>query len=145
MWHTLIYIHSAPNNSNETYTLMCMGRAGRFGLAHTINRVCHSIRSMFRVLGMYNFGRKVKNIGGASSNNVWFAKKDTKGSSVLLLWLVSFFANQTLGEDNLPSSVRIGLNDLKNIGGGGSAPPPPPGPPTRHHWIEIEIKEIIKG
>ena len=24
--------------------------------AHTINCVCHSIRSMFRVLGMYNFG-----------------------------------------------------------------------------------------
>ena len=25
--------------------------------AHTINCVCHSIRSMFRVLGMYNFDR----------------------------------------------------------------------------------------
>jgi hypothetical protein len=25
--------------------------------AHTINYVCHSIRSMFRVLGIYNFGR----------------------------------------------------------------------------------------
>ena len=24
--------------------------------ANTINYVCHSIRSMFRVLGMYNFG-----------------------------------------------------------------------------------------
>ena len=24
--------------------------------AHTINCVCHSIRSMFRVLGIYNFG-----------------------------------------------------------------------------------------
>ena len=30
--------------------------------AHTINCVCHSIRTMFRVLGMYNFGygRKVQ-------------------------------------------------------------------------------------
>ena len=26
--------------------------------AHTINCVCHSIRSMFRVLGMYNFGAR---------------------------------------------------------------------------------------
>jgi hypothetical protein len=24
--------------------------------AHTLNCVCHSIRSMFRVLGIYNFG-----------------------------------------------------------------------------------------
>ena len=24
--------------------------------AHTINCVCHSLRSMFRVLGIYNFG-----------------------------------------------------------------------------------------
>ena len=26
-----IYIQSAPNNSNETYTFMCLDRAGRFG------------------------------------------------------------------------------------------------------------------
>ena len=26
-----IYIQSAPNNSNETHTFMCLGRAGRFG------------------------------------------------------------------------------------------------------------------
>ena len=26
-----IYIQSAPNNSNETYTFMCLGRAGHFG------------------------------------------------------------------------------------------------------------------
>ena len=26
-----IYIQSAPNNLNETYTFMCLGRAGRFG------------------------------------------------------------------------------------------------------------------
>ena len=26
-----IYIKSAPNNSNETYTFMCLGRAGHFG------------------------------------------------------------------------------------------------------------------
>ena len=24
-------LQSAPNNSNETYTFMCLGRAGRFG------------------------------------------------------------------------------------------------------------------
>ena len=30
--------------------------------AHTINCVCHSIRSMFRVLGIYNFGSKEKPI-----------------------------------------------------------------------------------
>ena len=28
---TEIYIQSAPNNSNETYTFMCLGRPGRFG------------------------------------------------------------------------------------------------------------------
>ena len=26
-----IYIQSAPNNSNEIHTFMCLGRAGRFG------------------------------------------------------------------------------------------------------------------
>ena len=26
-----IYIQSAPNNSNETHTFMCLGRAGCFG------------------------------------------------------------------------------------------------------------------
>ena len=26
-----IYIQSAPNNSNEAYTFMCLGREGRFG------------------------------------------------------------------------------------------------------------------
>ena len=26
-----IYILSAPNNSNETHTFMCLGRAGRLG------------------------------------------------------------------------------------------------------------------
>ena len=30
--------------------------------AHTINCVCHSIRSMFRVLGIYNFGGMVNYI-----------------------------------------------------------------------------------
>ena len=29
---------------------------------HTINCVCHSIRSMFRVLGIYNFVQHIKNI-----------------------------------------------------------------------------------
>ena len=28
--------------------------------AHTINCVCHSIRSMFRVLGIYNFASRIK-------------------------------------------------------------------------------------
>ena len=28
---SVIYIQSAPNNSNGTYTFMCLGRAGRFG------------------------------------------------------------------------------------------------------------------
>ena len=27
---------------------------------HTINCACHSLRSMFRVLGMYNFAKRVK-------------------------------------------------------------------------------------
>ena len=31
MMYSEIYIQSAPNNSNETYTFMCLGRAGRFG------------------------------------------------------------------------------------------------------------------
>ena len=29
--------------------------------AHTINGVCHSIKSMFRVLGIYNFGWRLQN------------------------------------------------------------------------------------
>ena len=28
--HSEIYIYSALNNSNESYTFMCLGRAGRF-------------------------------------------------------------------------------------------------------------------
>ena len=28
--------------------------------AHTFNCVCHCIRAMFRVLGMYNFGLLIK-------------------------------------------------------------------------------------
>ena len=43
----------------NTYTMQCMGQGISHDLtfyAHTINCVCHSIRSMFRVLGMYNFG-----------------------------------------------------------------------------------------
>jgi hypothetical protein len=31
--------------------------------AHTINCVCHSISSMFRVLGIYNFGRQLVSQG----------------------------------------------------------------------------------
>ena len=31
--------------------------------AHTINCVCHSIRSMFRVHGIYNFAFRVHNSG----------------------------------------------------------------------------------
>ena len=27
--------------------------------AHTINCVCHSIRSMFKVLGIYNFAKRI--------------------------------------------------------------------------------------
>ena len=34
-----------------------------------------------------------------------------------------------MGEDNLPSPVRIGLTDLQNIGGA-SGPPGPPGSGT---------------
>ena len=33
-----------------------------------------------------------------------------------------------IGGDNLPSLVRIGLSDLKNIGGGPVPPPPVPAP-----------------
>ena len=37
--------------------------------ANTINCVCHSIRSMFRVLGMYNFGSGINyEIGFISKN-----------------------------------------------------------------------------
>ena len=31
--------------------------------AHTINCMCHSIRSMFRVLGVYNFEHHLKKVG----------------------------------------------------------------------------------
>jgi hypothetical protein len=33
---------------------------------YTINCVCHSIRSMFRVLGTYNFGSILRNYGNPS-------------------------------------------------------------------------------
>ena len=37
--------------------------------AHTINCVCHSIRSMFRVLGIYNFGIRA-NVDENEDDNV---------------------------------------------------------------------------
>ena len=51
----------------NTHTIQCMGqninlkseRKNPFS-AHTINCVCHSIRSMFRLLGIYNFALKYK-------------------------------------------------------------------------------------
>ena len=38
--------------------------------AHTITCVCHSIRSMFRVLGIYNFDSEVKD-GKQKINETW--------------------------------------------------------------------------
>ena len=40
-------------------------------------------------------------------SNVWFAKKDTKRSSVLLLCLVSFFAHQTLQNSRTHKDIKI--------------------------------------
>ena len=49
------YIQSAPNNSNEIYTSMCLSRAGRFGQILLPRR-----KSMFRVLGIHNFGQNTR-------------------------------------------------------------------------------------
>ena len=42
----------------NTYTIQCMGQgiSLKSDLNHDLTFYCHSIRSMFRVLGMYNFG-----------------------------------------------------------------------------------------
>ena len=36
--------------------------------AHTINCVCHTLRSMFRVLGIYNFVKRQKVYGDITQN-----------------------------------------------------------------------------
>ena len=64
-------------NSNRLTHIQCIGQGISLKnetkkkhdlnvIAHKINCVCHSIRSMFRVLGMYNFGlvRKVLKLSG---------------------------------------------------------------------------------
>ena len=38
-----IYISSAPNNSNETYTFMCMSRASRFASDKTALKLKYEI------------------------------------------------------------------------------------------------------
>ena len=43
-------------------------------MAHTINCVCQSIRSMFRVLGMYNFAVNVKSKWKIKSDCVAFSE-----------------------------------------------------------------------
>ena len=43
--------------------------------AHTINCVCHSIRSMFRVLGIYIFDKVFHNFGMIFSTNMWLDGK----------------------------------------------------------------------
>ena len=60
------------------------------------NCMCHSIRSMFSVLGIYNFGQKVKKLG----------------------------VSVAIGGYNQPSLVGIGLTDLPNIGGANGPPVP---------------------
>ena len=40
--------------------------------AHTIDCVCHTIRSMFRVLGIYNFGMGQGISLKSERNNQWF-------------------------------------------------------------------------
>ena len=50
----------------------------------------------------------------------------------------------TIGGDNLPSPVGIGLTDLPNIGGTVvSLPPPPPSVPTPLRWVELHEKEFF--
>ena len=41
--------------------------------AHKIDCVCHSIRSMFRVLGIYNFAGSTKSWWGKGANDCLFA------------------------------------------------------------------------
>ena len=48
--------------------------------AHTINYVCHSIRSMFRVLGVYNFVQSANLqfiLSHHDDNEVFFPDMDT--------------------------------------------------------------------
>ena len=45
--------------------------------AHTFNCVCHCIRVMFRVLGMYNFGRWVDTTINYIQSNKPLQKKQT--------------------------------------------------------------------
>ena len=45
--------------------------------AHTINCVCHSITSMFRVLGLYNFGNGINSVQKAVNFTIP-AKKDNE-------------------------------------------------------------------
>ena len=43
--------------------------------AHTLNCVCHCIRAMFRVLGMYNFGFYINSMDFKNSGYCMYLKK----------------------------------------------------------------------
>ena len=56
--------------------------------AHTINCVCHSIRSMFRVLGIDNFGPNPKR-----------AREQRNG--VMILFKIALFITNNYGNRNI--------------------------------------------
>ena len=70
--------------------------------AHTINCVCHSIRSMLRVLGMYNFGSAIPT--GIQNHNFF--------SLVLLSNILTFVSNNHLwkstGSHKVYSPASVG-------------------------------------
>ena len=94
----------------NTHTLQCMGQDISLKThdlnhdltfsAHKINCVCHSIRSMFRVLGMYNFGFPL-------------GFKQSKGSSWIFQpktsWWKSSWLKSTLSND---ANYLLGIIDI---------------------------------
>ena len=71
VWAEPVVLGSAKTALKFKHEIQCMGKGislknekinpwfkpwFKHFTAHTINCVCHNIRSMFRVLGMYNFG-----------------------------------------------------------------------------------------
>ena len=69
--------------------------------AHTFNCVCHCIRAMFRVLGMYNFDLRSKPF--QKPPDQWPAKFRSRQIGHELLALVALKASWT---DVLPSEMQ---------------------------------------
>ena len=74
--------------------------------AHTFNCVCHCIKVMFRVLGMYNFGINIKKYSKTICHSWIFHDRAQKKNKVKICKLCSSYEvkkNQGVKSDKFPA------------------------------------------